>query len=144
MKIEEAQNIVNSDIENLKKMQNLIDFSHQSKKWDKLIKNMPDIETRSLLQEYIDTLLIEYLQRFMTEAEYKLYRRFYYTLEMRRLGITNRYLQFVLFDIAYAIHEDSIVYYEDDKYDDFYYDRIDDKIMDSIHVIYKRLKGVLI
>lgn len=141
MNLKEALKIIHVDLQVIRKSRKLIDFSAQSKKWDSLIDKLDNELNKNLLEEHLTMTLSKTLKRFMSETEYNLYNRHYYTLEMQRMGITDRYLQFVLYDIAFAIHEDSINYYEDNEYDDYYFDRIDDKIISSIQTIYNRLRG---
>lgn len=143
MILKEALKVIHADLQIIRKSRNLVNFSTQSKKWDNIIEQLDSDLDKNLLDEHLTTTLGKTLKRFMNDLEYDLYSRYYYTLEMQRMGITDRYLQFVLFDIAFAIHEDTISYYEDSNYGDFYFDRVDDKIISSIHAIYNRLRGYI-
>ena len=143
MTLKEALKPIHVDLQVIRKSRNLINFSAQSKKWDNIINQLDNELDKNILEEHLSITLGKTLKRFMNDIEYDLYSRYYYTLEMQRMGITDRYLQFVLYDIAFAIHEDSISYYEDSEYGDFYFDRIDDKIISSIHTMYNRLRGYI-
>lgn len=141
MTIREALKLIHPDLQAIRKADTLIDFSKQSKHWDIILKSVDDETKRNMLNEYIDKTLLHTLKRFMDSTEYELYKSSYPILEMRRMGVNDRYLLFILFDIAYAINEDIANNYINDEYDDFYYDRIDEKLFTSMNYVYKRLRG---